>query len=130
MLEIRPDFRRCFLTGQLRAQRRIQAAGVDGEQLTIAVAHWERPRSTARRMSGGDVRGELDRADMDLGAVPESMVDARCRVVEDGDIGDEFQWSEARIPSATFRDDVGIALADPQLGAGCLLQSRQTPGVI
>src|SRR3954470_6748327 len=125
MLELRPDLRRCFFAGQLRTQRRIQAAGVDGKQLTIAVAHWERPRSAARSMSGGDMRGELDRADMDLRAVPKPMVDARCRVVEDRDVGDEFQWPEAGVPGATVRDDVGIALADPQLGTGCFLQRGQ-----
>jgi len=54
----------------------------------------------------------------------------RGRVSEEREVRDEPEWPEGGIAGAAGRDHVGIALADPQLGTGRLLQRRKSACVV
>src|SRR4029078_505251 len=76
------------------------------------------------------MRGEFDRAYADRLAVLEPVVDARRRIIEEWKKREESEGPEGRTASTAGRNDVGIAVADPELGAGLVLQRRQRTGVV
>src|SRR5687767_14817811 len=78
-------------------------------------------------MAGGDMRRERERADADRVAVVEPVVDTRGRESSDAEMP---QRPEGAVTGAAGRDELGIAVADPQLRAGRLLQLAQSARVV
>src|SRR6185437_6030148 len=85
-LEVGANSRITLRFDQSHARQQVETAFIDDVQHAVTVANRERPCRAATGVTGGDVRGALDRTKCDLRAVLEAMVDARGRVSEDSEV--------------------------------------------